>query len=86
MDPAPVPHQLEKWDPDPHKNVLDPPHWFKVVKRGHLEVVFGQDIFCCLMFSTNDRQLCATIVLHSYFSSDSHTILLDSYTLFPDSR
>ena len=22
----PDPHQLEKWDPDPHRNVLDPPH------------------------------------------------------------
>ena len=31
MDPDP--HQLEKWDldpdPDPHQNVLDPPHCFK---------------------------------------------------------
>ena len=29
MDPDPEldPHQLEKWDPDPHQNVLDPPHW-----------------------------------------------------------
>ena len=33
LDPAPDPepdpdqHQLEKWDPDPHQNVLDLPHW-----------------------------------------------------------
>ena len=27
-------HQLEKWDPDPdpHQNVLDPPHWFQSKK------------------------------------------------------
>ena len=24
----PDPHQLEKWDPDQHQNVLDPPHCF----------------------------------------------------------
>ena len=28
-DPAPDPHQLEKWDPEPHQNVLDPPHCFE---------------------------------------------------------
>ena len=28
LDPEPDPdlHQLEKWDPDLHQNVLDPPH------------------------------------------------------------
>ena len=27
-DPEPDPHQLEKWDRDPHQNVLDMRHWF----------------------------------------------------------
>ena len=32
LDPAPDPDpdQLEKLDPDPHQNVLDPPHWVKL--------------------------------------------------------
>ena len=28
LAPALDPYQLEKWDPDPYQNVLDPPHWF----------------------------------------------------------
>ena len=29
----PDPYQLEKWDPDPHQNVLDPPHCVKSPAR-----------------------------------------------------
>ena len=33
-DSDPDPHQLEKWDPDLHQNILDLPHRFKVAKYG----------------------------------------------------
>ena len=36
LDPEPDPdlHQLEKWDPDLHQNVLDPPHCSEVQVPG----------------------------------------------------
>ena len=34
----PDPHQHEKWDPDPdpHQNVLGPPHWLKHCKKSKI--------------------------------------------------
>ena len=41
----PDPHQHEKWDPDPHQNVLDPPHWsnqlFFIAKLFWTVVIFS---------------------------------------------
>ena len=36
LKPDPDPHQLQKWDPDQHQNVLDPPNCFVLIQLNFL--------------------------------------------------
>ena len=88
------PDQLEKWDPDPHQNVLDPPHWYL---HSYSSLEFARNrlanllfpavaqlnvIICCADFRAPAFAVMVSLTLRKFYSCKWYTYFIYIYTTF----